>query len=491
MDATFPRSVCSIHHQVLYVIDMRLLNAKTLALHSFIDDSHVPKYAILSHTWKSEEVTFEQIRKTAHEELKHKAGFKKIQLAAKQALQDGYYYIWIDTCCIDKSSSSELSESINSMFKWYKMAGICYAYLDDVDVHANRPEPWVDSSGLQREYVEEEELAKAKWFTRGWTLQELLAPDKLRFYVKGWTYVGDKSYLEPKISRITGITIDALDSGNELGSYSVAMRMSWASKRRTTRAEDMAYCLLGLFDVNMPLLYGEGGEKAFTRLQQEILEDSSDCSVFAWVNVIEAPQPSWKSDVAQRLLTNDSGGRSIFAHNPREFHLSGRIRSSHTGEILVTSVGVKVELPIFSLPHLSTKMTDAEGKVTANQDLFVVLLYWIHSDEGKQPGGIDWTQEGHSTEENTGLVVRRCHKGELGAPDMFLRHEGYGLIRDPGIVLKKEDFRPMYLCKKVPDSNMRRRLRINRFESEAREPRVYPKFVGLPKGVFEYLFTPE
>jgi hypothetical protein len=462
---------------------MRLLNARTLALQSFIDDSHVPKYAILSHTWKSEEVTFEQICQTPHNELKHKAGFKKIQLAAKQALQDGYYHVWVDTCCIDKTSSSELSESINSMSKWYKKAGICYAYLDDVDVHANRPEPWIESSGLQREYVEEEELAKAKWFTRGWTLQELLAPDKLRFYVKGWTYVGDKSYLEPKISRITGISIDALDSGNELGNYSVAMHMSWASKRRTTRAEDMAYCLLGLFDVNMPLLYGEGGEKAFTRLQQEILEDSSDCSIFAWVN-IGAPQPTWDSDIAQRLLHKDVGGRSIFAHSPKEFHLSERIRSTHTGEILVTSVGVKIELPIFSLPHLSTKITDDDGKVTGDQDLFVILISWV-----KMSGTVD--PEERRLKKSTGLVVRRCHKGELGVPDMFLRHEGYGLIRDPGIVLKEDDFRLMYLCKKVPDGNMRRRLRINRLETAAKEPRVYPKFVGLPKGVFEHLFTSE
>ncbi|KAF1841646.1 HET-domain-containing protein, partial [Cucurbitaria berberidis CBS 394.84] len=262
---------------------MRLINATTLKLHSFIDDSQHPKYAILSHTWGSEEVTFEQLRNARHADLERMSGFRKILLASQQTLRDGLDYVWVDTCCIDKTSSAELSESINSMFRWYKNATICYAYLDDVDVVEDGPEPFIDKyRGLVREYIKEEELASAKWFTRGWTLQELLAPNVLYFYARGWKFVGDKDYLEPKLARITGIDIDALDPGKKLDNYSVATRMSWAASRKTTRAEDMAYCLLGLFDVNMPLLYGEGGHKAFTRLQQEVLEDSSDCSIFAW-----------------------------------------------------------------------------------------------------------------------------------------------------------------------------------------------------------------
>jgi hypothetical protein len=349
------------------------------------------------------------------------------------------------------------------MFRWYNKAAICYAYLEDVGVLDTRPEPWVEGIGLEREYIFEEELAKAKWFTRGWTLQELLAPDKLRFYVKGWTYIGDKQYLEPKLARITGIDIEALDLGSKLGDYSVAKRMSWASRRKTTRPEDTAYCLLGLFDVNMPLLYGEGGHRAFARLQQEVLEDSSDCSIFAWVGM-GTGLPSWSEDVARQLQYHVRVGRSIFANSPREFSGSAEILSSHTGEIVLTSIGVKIELPIFSLPHLSTP---GSGAALGDQDLYLILIFW-------RP--IRWNEEC-----STGLVVRRCHKGNLGAPGMFLRHEGYGLIQDTGIRPTEADFRPMYLCKKVPDGNLLRRLRSDLFASVTEEPRAYPKFVGLPR----------
>ena len=183
-------------------------------------------------------------------------------MATQQAVRDGLEYIWIDTCCINKASSAELSESINSMFKWYRDAAICYAYLDDVQLldHGPGPVPFFDEYGeLAREYIAEEILATARWFTRGWTLQELLAPEKVRFYVTGWKFIGDKRYLEPTLSRITGVQTAAFDVGISLNSFTVATRMRWASSRETTRPKDMAYCLLGLFDVNMPLLYSEGG----------------------------------------------------------------------------------------------------------------------------------------------------------------------------------------------------------------------------------------
>ncbi|KAH7381547.1 heterokaryon incompatibility protein-domain-containing protein [Pyrenochaeta sp. MPI-SDFR-AT-0127] len=458
---------------------MRLINATTLKLQSFIDDSQIPRYAILSHTWGTEEVTFEQFQNAQHVDLERTLGFQKILLASQQTLRDGLGYVWVDTCCIDKTSSAELSESINSMFRWYRNAAVCYAYLDDVGVLENAPEPFVDKyGGFVREYIEEEELARAKWFTRGWTLQELLAPDKLHFYDRAWRFVGDKIYLEPKLARITGISIEAFDPGNKLDNYSVATRMSWAASRKTTRAEDMAYCLLGLFDVNMPLLYGEGGQKAFRRLQQEILENSSDCSIFSWVN-LKADVPSWSNNDNLRIQHHSAGGRSIFANSPQEFRSSGGIQSSHTGEIVSTSIGVKIELPIFSLPH--TKHL----KDSRDQDLFVVLIRWINAIEDEGSGEYRLMIQRMIDADglaNTGLVVRRCHKGRLGAPDLFLRHEGYGLIQYHRPLVEKADFRQMYLCKKVPDGNLLRRLGADWEKSPVvEEPRPYPEVVGLPR----------
>jgi hypothetical protein len=205
------------------------------------------------------------------ERAKEKKRFDKISKACDQALQDELEYIWIDTCCINKSSSAELSEAINPMFAWYKRSEKCYAYLADVG-----------DGG--------EGLRASKWFTKTWTLQELLAPSYLRsggepggmeFFSSQWKSLGTKSSLSGTISSVTGISVDFL-TGQSLYTASISMRMSWAAERRATRAEDIAYSLLGIFDVNMPLLYGEGKVKAFWRLQEEIMKTSEDETLFAW-----------------------------------------------------------------------------------------------------------------------------------------------------------------------------------------------------------------
>lgn len=246
---------------------MRLLYASTITLRSFPPKS-IPPYAILSHTWGAEEdeVTLQELGKLSAFE---KPGYSKIEGACKHALKDGLDYIWIDTCCIDKTSSSELSEAINSMFRWYEDARICYAYLSDLSVRD------ITSKGDFRK-----NFRACKWFTRGWTLQELLAPPLVGFYTREWHVLGSKTTLSAHISSITRIDINALN-GTRLSSYTIAQRMSWASKRVTTRPEDVAYCLLGIFGINMPLLYGEG-DKAFLRLQEEIIKTSDDHSIFAW-----------------------------------------------------------------------------------------------------------------------------------------------------------------------------------------------------------------
>lgn len=227
-------------------------------------------YAILSHVWGKAEVVYQDIV-DGKEHLKAEESRLKLSEACERALRDGYKYIWIDTCCIDKSSSSELSEAINSMYTWYQDAAECYAFLDDAPDELNTK-------------LSKEAFRNSRWFTRGWTLQELLAPPKLVFFSKNWECLGEKRALSPLLADITGIDEAILKCELPVQSASIAKRMSWAASRRTTRLEDRAYCLMGLFSVNMPMLYGEGEERAFLRLQEEIMKSSDDQSLFAWVD---------------------------------------------------------------------------------------------------------------------------------------------------------------------------------------------------------------
>jgi hypothetical protein len=235
---------------------MHLLETRddnTLRLARFAGDK-IPQYAILSHTWESddEEVTFQDVIIGAGSS---KAGHRKLQFCGEQARKDGLRYFWIDSCCINKSSSSELSEAINSMFKWYRNAAKCYVYLADV----------TGEGGDQQAFCQ------SRWFTRGWTLQELLAPRDLEFFSQDGVSLGDKRSREDEIHKTTGIPVEALrDLEGSLGRFGVEERFSWAAKRKTTIEEDQAYCLLGIFDTYLPLIYGEGKEHAFRRLQREI-----------------------------------------------------------------------------------------------------------------------------------------------------------------------------------------------------------------------------
>ncbi|KAF2433098.1 HET-domain-containing protein [Tothia fuscella] len=255
---------------------MRLLNASTLEMEDFTGD--LPPYVILSHTWGKEEVLFHDLQASKMVDFKpgqEKAGFAKIQGTCDQAVRDRYRWVWIDTCCIDKTSSAELSEAINSMFLWYERADICYVYLADVPTAFSARHPvWDDIFDVKGIFK------SSRCFTRGWTLQELVASPVVEFYAADWTEIGTKSSLQKPLSKITGIHARVL-GGADPAMCSVAERMSWAVSRETTRLEDMAYSLLGLFHVNMPLLYGEG-ERAFVRLQEEILKISEDYSLFAW-----------------------------------------------------------------------------------------------------------------------------------------------------------------------------------------------------------------
>ena len=232
--------------------------------------SEVPDYAILSHVWRADEVGFERYTSS---KVSTKLKYAKIDNCCLRAAADGISHVWIDTCCIDKRSSSELSEAINSMYRWYTRARVCYAYLDDVAP---------GDLGFDQ----------SEWFERGWTLQELLAPSDVVFYNHDWQRIGTKVIMKERIALITRIERSALEGGRRLASFSVAQRLAWACHRRTTLIEDRAYSLMGLFKVNMPLLYGEGQE-AFTRLQEEIIKRTDDHTIFAWDPHTQTPQGIW------------------------------------------------------------------------------------------------------------------------------------------------------------------------------------------------------
>ncbi|KAK5634676.1 hypothetical protein RRF57_010389 [Xylaria bambusicola] len=301
-----------------------------------------PSYAILSHTWlcDGEEVTFEDLleyhaavargESSLAASFTTRKGFQKIQGCCNIAVQSKLEWAWIDTCCIDKRSSAELSEAINSMFKWYRSSKICLG--DDTSFQDSR------------------------WFTRGWTLQELLAPKRLSFYDHKWQLIGamnkDPNLCET-ISDITSIPVAFLQ-GSPLTDACVAKRMSWASKRHTTRPEDIAYSLLGIFDVNMPLLYGEG-HKAFTRLQEAIISQTYDHSILAWG--IRNPKPLYERDVSSK-----PEALGVLAMSPKDFEDCGDFETDksffhgHTNlEFDVTPAGIRLSANILDNYH------DGEG----------------------------------------------------------------------------------------------------------------------------------
>ena len=243
---------------------MRLLEIKSPCEFSLTKDliDNIPPYAILSHTWgeDNKEVTFNDFATSAG---KSKAGYKKIQFCGEQAARDSLQYFWVDTCCINKPDYTEVSEAINSMFRWYRNAAKCYVFLSDVSTCG------FDANDQSSRSVWELDFRKSRWFTRGWTLQELIAPASVEFFSSEGQRLGDKKSLELLIHEITGIPVQVLQ-GSPLIRFTIDERMLWAAKRTTKRKEDEAYCLFGIFDIQMPLIYGEGREKAFIRLKEEI-----------------------------------------------------------------------------------------------------------------------------------------------------------------------------------------------------------------------------
>ncbi|PIL28693.1 hypothetical protein GSI_08737 [Ganoderma sinense ZZ0214-1] len=355
----------------------------------------------------------------------------KIRDACRLARQKGYRYIWIDSCCIDKSSSSELSEAINSMYKWYGLAAVCYVYLADVPPGQN---PHYKRSAFRR----------SQWFTRGWTLQELIAPFWVEFVSKDWTPIGSKLALVDLVENVTKIDYKALLHLEPLEEFSIAQRLSWAAGRKTTRKEDRAYSLLGIFNIYMPILYGEG-DHAFRRLQEEIMQRIPDQSLFAWGHRYLSFE---LSDRANRLkapratVQTHQRRQQLFALSPKSFkgcesirtarRDTGKLRSSTTSnghKISYTSTpyGISTELQmvpltrdllLHTIPHEDVQL-DFSGSPEGSQWYLAIL----RCDHGEHPGHF-WGRVCHITSSEefdvqfvfTGQIRVDC----LGLFDLFL-----------------------------------------------------------------------
>ncbi|KAH7922550.1 hypothetical protein BV22DRAFT_651665 [Leucogyrophana mollusca] len=340
------------------------------------------EFAMLSHRWGDGEPLFRHVDREIRDDrsgsiymMKAPAGIRKLQQFCCTAAKCGYRWAWVDTCCIDKSSSSETQESINSMFAWYRNSAITIVHLSglpdltedaripfpqpegqafppygyepptELQLNSNSdypppvPHPTLGSFVTLNAVREDGRLGKAclepddqieavalerflqaflvlnAWFKRGWTLQELLAPKNIRFYSESWRplerYDVNRAYANQKqdpiwlkaLADASGIDEDTLVK-LEPGCVSIRERLRWAADRKTTKVEDIAYCLMGIFGISMPILYGEG-VAAFTRLQEEIMKRSDDLSIFDWtgkgsiVNSCLASHPScFKEDPA-------------------------------------------------------------------------------------------------------------------------------------------------------------------------------------------------
>ncbi|KAI0746286.1 heterokaryon incompatibility protein-domain-containing protein [Daedaleopsis nitida] len=353
---------------------MWLLRADTARLQYF--NIAPPKYAILSHVWGDHEQPFQDTQELAliHENPREHVP-DKIKKCCMCAEMHGFKLLWIDTCCIDKTSSAELSEAINSMYQWYAAATVCYVYLEDVwgwPADISLPEVAVEvtpslnilgSPVFQR-------LCSSRWFTRGWTLQELIAAKKARFVTRDWHLLGTKEELAALLTLVTGVNADVLTFSKSVTSIPVAERMSWASRRQTTRLEDEAYSLMGIFGVSMPTIYGEG-RRAFRRLQEEVMKSCADHSLFVWGPTVSFPARFLRNAPKPRAAPN----QSLFADSPADFDEAFRIApmpidvfwdalrqqllQTHTTvseslrtamqrmpEFTVTSYGIRAHLPI-------------------------------------------------------------------------------------------------------------------------------------------------
>ncbi|KAK0251003.1 hypothetical protein LTS09_013894 [Friedmanniomyces endolithicus] len=317
---------------------MRLLHTSSYTLKEFFDEPPPGQYAILSHRWR-DEIKYDDLRMTPLTSHAASASKDKLMGACEQARQDHLQWLWADTVCIDKSSSQELSTALNSMFKYYQNATCCYTYLDDV----------VKSGGIGRSTLHAGQASE--WFSRGWTLQELLASRHMKVYDREWKLIGTKAELASQLSQITKIGIDYLTGKAQLEQASIACKLSWMAGRRTGKVEDIAYSLIGIFRVFMTPQYGEG-TNAFVRLQEAILKSPSgfDETLFAWT----APQDGELQCYGGQPWTPPNDRWGLLAPSPDCFKDSGDLirnfKPRPGGGFQLTHQGV-----VFELPYMDTR----------------------------------------------------------------------------------------------------------------------------------------
>ena len=384
---------------------MRLLSTST-GHFRYVDHPNDIEYAILSHVWDLEVQTFQEVSELQYRlQAQQSSDFflspelsEKVRNFCRVARENGYEWVWMDTCCIDKTSSSELSEAVNSVYLWYSMAKVCYVHLADV--------PGEDRISSDSDEETLMPFRRSRWHTRGWTLPELIAPGDVRFFSNTWVEIGSKLDLVSVLEEITGVDSGLLASRKKLSDFSVACRMSWAAKRAATRLEDEAYCLLGIFGVNMPVLYGEG-YNAFIRLQEEILKRIPDQTLLVWgtisplpavtstpsslpsmhsedsidLNFLYDPTPHLRKQPLAMSPSHFVQSRSVLALRPSDLHRRLGLDSNSPTDphILTSSYSFQLTLPISPIPspfphgptHLGFLACEAEDQ---GQGLIALLL---------------------------------------------------------------------------------------------------------------------
>ncbi|KAI0509022.1 hypothetical protein F5B22DRAFT_638388 [Xylaria bambusicola] len=440
---------------------MRLLHTTTFELRNGEQGSFRQEgYAILSHRWIGLEITFDELKnytvelRTGSRPLSSPQA-DKIRGACEAARNQGISWMWIDTCCINKNSATEESESINSMFKWYREANLCITYLADVKTDARHPA--TSPSIFKRTYSEE----PSEWFSRGWTLQELLAPQQMQFYDMNWKYMGTKMELSSALAQVTGISAHYLTGTQNFREACIAVKMSWMATRTTTREEDMAYSMLGIFGITMTPQYGEG-QGAFMRLQEALMTTYLfDESIFAWTMPdpesgvrhgirkdkwqagewgLLAPSPEWFRESGDIVTNNEQMATRSFTMTPQGMRAPIR-RAVYTGDMkaLHGAFGLLWVTIIGSIPaafgflYVRHKLNKR-----AKEDFAFPLNCYRRDEKGKlanveiymRPTAVDKVRFRYNAAPPY-LVAKRIRCNELGMEKKPITDLGEGVVLQP------------------------------------------------------------
>ncbi|KAI3339858.1 HET-domain-containing protein [Ustulina deusta] len=424
---------------------MCFINATTYKFKESNSNKIKGGYCILSHrwTWGNNEIQYHDVLSLGPA-VKSKNDFGNFAGACALAKKLGFDLIWIDTCCINKSNHVELSEAINSMYRWYNDSAVCIAYLEDVTSS--------DPNAFTR----------SEWFSRGWTLQELIAPKTVKFYGKNWNYLGDKNGLSSAIVTKTRIPADILSKQRHPRSCSVAQRMSWAANRTTTRIEDRAYSLLGLFDVTLSFRYGEL-DGAFIRLQKRIMKDSSDESIFVWdLDLLEGSKTRDARDVQCGRL----------APSPASFARSGNVVVlGRSRGFQITQSGLSISLPAMQRGVGTYQATLNAGRMGVSGKQCAIFLV-------KLPESNLYARRSTSSGESTFLTEVRLEPRNFTVP---LKVRGSLVHLYPGFWLRKVGLQDSHIAshdilrRVEPEFSDRIRLPDQEFEGQPICFMTFPK----------------